>query len=105
MLNATLAGGVIMGAAADLIVKPYYAMICGFCIGGFSAFGFLWLGSFLKEKIGLHDTCGIHNLHAVPGFMGGIVSAICCNKDNISMWGDRYEAFFNKFDPTRDNAT
>jgi ammonium transporter Rh len=103
-LNATLAGGVIMGASCDIIVKPYYAMICGFVIGGYSAFGFCWLGGFLKEKINLHDTCGIHNLHAVPGFLGGIVSAIACNKDNVPDWGDRYSDFFNRFATGRDNT-
>ena len=25
----------------------------------------------LGELIGLEDTCGIHNLHAMPGFLGG----------------------------------
>lgn len=69
-----------MGAAADLIAQPYEAMICGWCIGALSAIGYIYIGPWLKKTINLNDTCGIHNLHAMPGFMGGIVSAICCNR-------------------------
>ena len=32
----------------------------------------------LLEWIGLYDTCGIHNLHGIPGLIGGISSGIIC---------------------------
>jgi ammonium transporter Rh len=51
-------------------------MLVGFCTGALSALGFLFLSPYLKEKIGLHDTCGVHNLHGMPGIIGGLVSAI-----------------------------
>lgn len=41
MLNSTLAGGVVMGAACDFIYNPGYAMICGSVVGIVSAIGFL----------------------------------------------------------------
>lgn len=53
-------------------------MLCGFIAGTVSTFGFRKLGGILSEKIGLADTCGIHNLHGIPGVLGGIISAICC---------------------------
>lgn len=28
----------------------------------------------------VHDTCGIMNLHALPGIIGGIVSAIVASR-------------------------
>jgi ammonium transporter Rh len=76
MLNATLAGGVVMGASCDLIIGPGFAMIAGFVAGVISAVGFLKLNAICKEKIGLHDTCGIQFLHGIPGTLGGFVSAI-----------------------------
>ena len=66
-----------MGAACDLITGPGFAMLTGAIAGAISAFGFLKLNSVLKEKIGLHDTCGITFLHGIPGTLGGFVSAIC----------------------------
>ncbi len=77
VLNATLAGGVVMGASADLIDKPYHSMIAGFVIGAVSALGYAYSNAFLKEKIGLHDTCGVFYLHGIPGLVGGFLSAIC----------------------------
>jgi len=53
-------------------------MIIGFVAGSVSALGFAYLSPLLKAKIGLHDTCGVHNLHGMPGIIGAIVSAIAC---------------------------
>lgn len=76
MLNATLAGGVVMGASCDLITGPGFAMLTGCIAGAVSALGFLKLNKLFKEKLGLHDTCGIHFLHAIPGLLGGFTSAV-----------------------------
>lgn len=48
VLNATLAGGVVMGAAADLINAPHLSMISGWVIGAVSALGFSYLSAFLR---------------------------------------------------------
>jgi ammonium transporter Rh len=73
--NATLAGGVVMGASADLYTHPAGAVGIGFCAGALSTFGFCYIQDFL-QKLGLYDTCGINNLHGMPGILGCIVSAI-----------------------------
>jgi ammonium transporter Rh len=75
-LNATISGGVIIGASADIIIYPYIALIIGCGAGAISITGFNLLGPILANKINLHDTCGVHNLHGMPGFMGGIIAAI-----------------------------
>lgn len=78
VLNATLAGGVALGSAADVLNHAFTSMIVGYVAGAVSALGFIYLSPFLREKIGLHDTCGVHNLHGIPGILGAIVSAITC---------------------------
>lgn len=75
-LNATLAGGVMMGASADLILHPYGALLVGSLAGILSVVGFNVIQPWLADKALLYDTCGIHNLHGMPGVAGGIVSII-----------------------------
>lgn len=75
VLNATLAGGVSIGGASDLVVTGVISMIIGTIAGIVSTLGFLFLGPYLRKKINLHDTCGIHNLHGMPGLLGGIISS------------------------------
>lgn len=74
ILNATLAGGVGIGAACDLIVNPGVSMVVGLISGCISALGYVYLSGWLASK-NLHDTCGINNLHGLPGIIGGIVSS------------------------------
>jgi ammonium transporter Rh len=96
MLNATLAGGVVMGAAADMVNWPFGCMIAGWSVGALSVIGFAYIGPFLKRKIGLSDTCGIHNLHAMPGLWGGIVAAIAANREAQDYYGSRYNEFYTE---------
>lgn len=76
VLNSTVAGGVIIGASADLIPNSYIALIFGFFGGVLSSVGFEYIAPFLKKKINLQDTAGVHNLHGMPGFFAGILSII-----------------------------
>ncbi len=74
--NATLAGGVAMGAAANMYTTPWGAMFVGLVAGIFSTFGYSYLQAALANRIGLYDSCGILNLHGIPGIIGGVASAI-----------------------------
>ena len=74
MLNATLAGGVAIGSNADLVATPAVALLIGALGGILSAVGFIKIGPFLLEKIGLHDTCGVNSLHGMPGIFAAIIS-------------------------------
>jgi len=68
--NATLAGGVSIGATANL-VGPFEALVIGGLAGALSTFGFI-----KSPFFGDVDTCGISNLHGMPGIFGGLVSAV-----------------------------
>lgn len=74
--NATLAGGVAVGAAADLYLHPAGALGIGMVGGTISVCGYEYLSDWMDTKLGIADTCGVHNLHGMPGVLGGIVSAI-----------------------------
>jgi ammonium transporter Rh len=76
--NATLAGGVAMGAAADLALTPGGALAVGFAAGILSVVGYNSVQSRLERSFGITDTCGILNLHGMPGVLGGLVSVITC---------------------------
>jgi len=41
--NATLAGGVAMGASANLIVHPFGALLTGSCAGALSVIGYRYI--------------------------------------------------------------
>jgi ammonia channel protein AmtB len=47
-------------------------------IGGvISTIGYLKINHLIEKSwLGIHDTCGIASLHAIPGFLGGLISAI-----------------------------
>lgn len=69
--NATLAGGVAIGATANFAMGPVGAITVGMFAGAISTAGFcrpLILGSI--------DTCGINSLHGMPGIFGGVVSVL-----------------------------
>jgi len=72
--NATLAGGVSIGVLANLNIHPGGALLVGCAAGLLSTFGYGKVQPFLLEKLGLHDTCGIHNLHGMPSVLGAVLS-------------------------------
>ncbi|XP_007252657.3 ammonium transporter Rh type C 1 [Astyanax mexicanus] len=93
--NATLAGGVAMGTAAEFMITPYGSLIVGFCCGILSTFGYLVLSPLMEKHLKIQDTCGIHNLHAMPGFLGGVVGAITAATASESVYG--HEGLVNTF--------
>jgi len=69
--NAALAGGVAIGSAcAD--ASHTLAVIIGILAGGLSTFGFAVIQSRQQKLMKIIDTCGVTNLHGLPGLMGGL---------------------------------
>ncbi|KTG32586.1 hypothetical protein cypCar_00019625 [Cyprinus carpio] len=94
--NATLAGGVAMGTAAEFMITPYGSLIVGFCCGIISTFGYLVITPFMEKYMKIQDTCGVHNLHAMPGVLGAVVGAITAATASESVYG--HEGLVNTFD-------
>uniref|UniRef100_G1PLH9 Ammonium transporter Rh type A n=1 Tax=Myotis lucifugus TaxID=59463 RepID=G1PLH9_MYOLU len=74
--NATLAGGVAVGTCADMAIHPYVSMIIGSIAGMVSVLGFKFLTPVFATKLRIHDTCGVHNLHGLPGVVGGLAGIV-----------------------------
>merc|ERR1712137_406257 len=69
--NATLAGGVSIGATANFAMGPGGAVLVGIIAGAISTIGFS--RPLIPSSI---DTCGINSLHGMPGIFGGLVSVV-----------------------------
>ncbi|XP_003803571.1 ammonium transporter Rh type A [Otolemur garnettii] len=74
--NATLAGGVAVGTCADMKIQPYGSMIIGSVAGMVSVLGYKYLTPFFATKLRIQDTCGVHNLHGLPGVVGGLAGIV-----------------------------
>ncbi|KAF6115825.1 Rh associated glycoprotein [Phyllostomus discolor] len=74
--NATLAGGVAVGTCADMEIHPCIAMIIGSVAGMVSVIGFKFLTPIFATKLRIQDTCGVHNLHGLPGVIGGLTGIV-----------------------------
>ena len=71
--NASLAGGVAIGASVAN-VTPGWSMLIGIMAGAISVIGYTFIQTRLQKLTGGVDTCGVHNLHGMPGVFGGLVA-------------------------------
>ena len=56
LINATLSGGIAIGASCDIINYPFCAMIVGFVAGIVAGGGYVYANKFLRKYLKLHDT-------------------------------------------------
>lgn len=74
MANAALAGGVAIGATCNR-VSPDRAFGIGLAAGALCVIGYAKIQPKLDARLRIVDTCGVHNLHGMPGLMGGLIAA------------------------------
>lgn len=92
--NATLAGGVALGTSANMPLEPWAAMLVGSIAGVISVLGYQYVTPFLKSRLKILDTCGVNNLHGMPGILAGIVGAVAAAMASMNSWGESmYEIF------------
>jgi ammonium transporter Rh len=71
--NAALAGGVAIGATCNR-VGPAGAFGIGILAGAICVIGYVWIQPRLQSLLKMVDTCGVHNLHGMPGLFGGLIA-------------------------------
>ena len=75
MANAPLAGGVAIGATCN-VVSPLAAFGIGAAAGAICVVGYAVIQPKLQRVLRIVDTCGVHNLHGMPGLFGGLVAIL-----------------------------
>jgi len=94
--NATLAGGVFVGAGADMMLTPFGAILAGSIAGAISTLGFQYVTPYLASKWKITDTCGVNNLHGMPSVLGGLLSVLLSGIASHKV----YDQFNSEKDPT-----
>lgn len=82
--NASLAGGVAIGSTCD-IASPGMSMLIGLAAGVLSTAGYAIIAPKVQKLIRGTDTCGVHNLHGMPGLLGGLSAIIITGNAGIQI--------------------
>lgn len=91
--NATLAGGVAVGTMSNMLISPGGALVVGIVSGAFCVVGYVFITPRLEQSIGLHDTCGVANLHGYSGVISGVGSVFAVAMMSKEKYGDYYDNF------------
>ena len=84
--NAALAGGVAIGSVCNT-TTPGYAILIGVVAGAVSTIGYTVIAPKVEKLIRGTDTCGVHNLHGMPGVVGGIFGIFISGAAGIQIGG------------------
>lgn len=77
ILNATLAGGIIIGASCSWIQNPAWSLGFGLIAGVVSSFAFKALAPWL-QSLKLYNSIGVTSVHFLSGLLGGLFSGFIC---------------------------
>ncbi len=86
MANAALAGGVAIGSICNM-TNPGYAMLIGIVAGALSTVGYAIIAPKVERLIKGTDTCGVHNLHGMPGILGGLTGMMITGAVGVQLLG------------------
>ncbi|XP_059737836.1 ammonium transporter Rh type B isoform X2 [Bos taurus] len=92
--NAALAGGVVVGTSAEMMLTPFGALAAGFLAGAISTLGYKFVTPILESKLKVQDTCGVHNLHGMPGVLGALLGGLVAGLATREAYGDGLESVF-----------
>ncbi|XP_064226538.1 ammonium transporter Rh type B isoform X1 [Aotus nancymaae] len=92
--NAALAGGVVVGTSSEMMLTPFGALAAGFLAGTVSTLGYKFFTPILELKFKVQDTCGVHNLHGMPGVLGALLGVLVAGLATHEAYGDGLESVF-----------
>ncbi|NXK14617.1 RHBGB protein, partial [Herpetotheres cachinnans] len=92
--DATLAGAAVMGMAGEMLVTPFGALSVGFLAGLITPLGFRFLTPVLRSRLKIEDTCGVHNIHGLPGILGALLGTLLAALATADAYGGRLELVF-----------
>ncbi|XP_054662467.1 ammonium transporter Rh type B isoform X1 [Grus americana] len=92
--DATLASVAMMGMAGEMLVTPFGALIAGFLAGLIPPLGFRFLTPVLRSRLKTQDTCGVHNVHGLPGILGALLGTLLTALATADAYGGRLELVF-----------
>ncbi|NWX17803.1 RHBGB protein, partial [Aegotheles bennettii] len=92
--DATLAGAAVVGMAGEMLVAPFGALIAGFLAGLIPLLGFRFLTPVLSSRLKTQDTCGVHNVHGLPGILGAFLGTLLAALATADAYGGRLELVF-----------
>ena len=81
--NAALAGGVAIGSTFDH-ASHLEAMVIGLIAGAISTTGFAIFQAKQEKFHKIIDTCGVSNLHGIPGIFGGLAAIFVVDGLDVS---------------------
>ncbi|XP_040608418.1 ammonium transporter Rh type B isoform X2 [Mesocricetus auratus] len=92
--NAALAGGVVVGTSSEMMLTPFGAVAAGFLAGTVSTLGYKFFTPVLESRFKVQDTCGVHNLHGMPGVLGALLGVVVAWLATHEVYGDGLQSVF-----------
>ena len=65
---------------------------------------FTFFQPLLYKKLKLHDSCGVNNLHGMPGLVSGLLSGLFCYLASEKNYGQSLYIIFPKAAPLEDSS-
>ncbi|XP_042750739.1 ammonium transporter Rh type B-like isoform X3 [Lagopus leucura] len=92
--DATLASAAVMGMAGEMLSTPFGALTAGFLASQLSLLGSRFLSPILRSRLKTEDTCGVHNVHGLPGILGTFLGTLLAALATADVYGDRLQLVF-----------
>lgn len=75
-----------IGSVCNL-TSPGFAILIGLVAGTLSTVGYAIIAPKVEKLIKGTDTCGVHNLHGMPGVLGGLAGMFFANSPGVQLTG------------------